>query len=130
MSLLRACLAVFTLTAFMWPAHAELSKSDAQTIESTKGLRVLNSDGAVIGLADGISVNKDRVRMYLLAKGGSIFAVGGGGKDIVVTTKTRSLTLQGTDLILDGSAEKIKNQANMSFTDDSSPIEIVWFTRS
>ncbi|MEQ3711188.1 MAG: hypothetical protein ABNH38_20915 [Tateyamaria sp.] len=127
MALLRTCLAVFALTVLALPAQAELSTSDAASIEATKGLRLLSSDGAVIGVADGISVNNDRVYMFLLAKGGSIFAVRSGGKDIVVQTKTRLLTLQGNDLILDASAQQIRNEANMSFTDDSSPIEIVLF---
>lgn len=124
---LRNCLSVFALTLMSVPAQAELSAADAASIEVTKGLRLLSSDGAVIGLADDISVNKDRVRLFLYARGGSIFAVGGGGKDIVVQTKTNLLTLQGSDLIIDADAQRVKNVANMSFTDDSSPIEIFLF---
>jgi len=127
MAFLRTCLAVFALIATSLPSQAELSAADAATIEVKKGLRLLSADGAVIGVADGISVNNDRVYMFLLAKGGSIFAVRAGGKDIVVQTKTDLLTLQGNDLILDASAKLIRNVANMSFTDDSSPIEIVLF---
>ena len=127
MAFLRTCLAVFAFILTAFPSQAELSTADAAAIEAKKGLRLLSADGAVIGVADGISVNNDRVYMFLLAKGGSIFAVGGGGKDIVVQTKTDLLTLQGNDLILDASAKLIRNVANMSFTDDSSPIEIVLF---
>ena len=127
MAFLRTCLAVLALTVTALPAQAELSASEAASIEVSKGLRILSSDGAVIGVADGISVNNDRVYLFLLAKGGSIFAVRAGGKDIVVQTKTNLLTLQGNDLILDASAQLIRNVANMSFTDDSSPIEIFLF---
>ncbi|MEL6807383.1 MAG: hypothetical protein AAFO97_06350 [Pseudomonadota bacterium] len=129
MPFLRTCLAVFALSVTTLPTQAELSASEAASIEVTKGLRLLSSDGAVIGLADDVSVNKDRVSLFLYARGGSIFAVGGGGKDIVVKTKTGLLTLQGNDLIIDASAQRIKNKANMSFTDDSSPIEILLFDR-
>ncbi|MEO9575076.1 MAG: hypothetical protein ABJ263_17115 [Tateyamaria sp.] len=127
MAFLRTCLAVFALNMAALPSQAELSKSEAASIEITKGLRLLSADGAVIGVADGISVNNDRVYLFLLAQGGSIFAVRAGGKDIVVQTKTKLLTLRDSDLILDVSAQQIRNVANMSFTDDSSPIEILLF---
>lgn len=110
-------------------ARADLTTEDISSIQVRKELRLLSSDGAVIGIADGISVRDGRARLFLRARGGSIFKVGGGGKDIVVTTYTDKLTLRGNDLILDDTKQRIRNGANMSFTDDSSPIEIVLFSR-
>ncbi|MEM6372604.1 MAG: hypothetical protein AAF727_07475 [Pseudomonadota bacterium] len=110
-------------------AKAELSAQETVIIQEKKGLRLVTSDGAVVGTADGVSVRDGRVRFYLLAKAGSIFSVGGGGKDVVVRTYTTNLTLRGADVIIDATEQRVKNKANMSFTDDSAPIEINLFTR-
>lgn len=125
----RTLFAAVLLALPVQSAHADLTPGDISVIQIQKGLRVLSSDGAVIGVADGISVRNDRARLFLRARGGSIFKVGGGGKDIVVTTYTDKLTLRGNDLVLDANKQKVRNGANMSFTDDSSPIEIVLFGR-
>ncbi|WP_299724146.1 hypothetical protein [uncultured Tateyamaria sp.] len=129
MTLLRACLAAFALNLSTSLAFAELAPEDLTRIDAPGEYRLLSSDGAVIGLTDGISVQEDRVRMFLRARGGSIFSVRGGGKDIVVTTYATSLSLNGSDLVLNVTTQRIKNRANMSFTDDSSPIEILLLNR-
>ncbi len=110
-------------------AMAELTVADRQTISTQNGLRVVSSDGAVIGLTDGVSFQKDRTRLYLLARGGSIFRIGGGGKDIVVTTYTDTLSLRGSDIVLNADKQRVRNKANGSFTDDSAPFEILLLDR-
>lgn len=126
---LRTLVASALMALSAQTARADLTPQDISTIQVQKGLRILSSDGAVIGVADGISVQDDRVRLFLRARGGSIFAVGGGGKDIVVRTYTDNLTLRDNDLVLDANKQRVKNGATMSMTDDSSPIEIVLMQR-
>ena len=128
MTPLRACLVALTLTLMPIGAQAELSAQELTRIDAPGTWRLLSSDGAVIGLSDGVTVQDGRVRLFLRPRGGSIFARGTSGKDIVVTTYDTLLTLHGGDLVLDATAQRIKNRANMSFTDDSSPIEVLVFT--
>ena len=125
----RTLVAATLLALPVQTAYADLTPQDISTIQVQKAIRLLTSDGAVIGLTDGFSVQNDRARLFLRARGGSIFSVGGGGKDIVVTTYTDKLTLRGDDLVLDATKQSVKNSASMSFTDDSSPIEILLLGR-
>ncbi|WP_299653787.1 hypothetical protein [uncultured Tateyamaria sp.] len=109
-------------------AQADLSSADITALSNNSKVRVLSSDGAVLGTGDGISFQGDRARLFLKTRGGNIFRRT-GGKDIVVTTLTEQLTLRGNDLIMDANAERIKIRANKSFTDDSSPITVLLINR-
>ncbi|WP_299552617.1 hypothetical protein [uncultured Tateyamaria sp.] len=118
--------AVATLTAS--GAQADLTPTDIDALSGNAKVRVLSSDGAILGVTDGISFQGDRARLFVLTRGGNIFRRT-GGKDIVVTTMTNKLTLKGQDLIMDADAQRVRIKANKSFTDDSSPITILLLGR-
>ncbi|WP_299148469.1 hypothetical protein [uncultured Tateyamaria sp.] len=105
-------------------AQAELSPSDINALNGKSGFRVLSSDGVVVGVSNGIKINTDRTRMFLRPRGGRVF-LPSGGKDIVITVLTSQLTLRGGDLVLDADKQRLRTKAKKSFTDDSSPIEVI-----
>jgi len=109
-------------------ALADLTPTDINALSGNAKLRVLSSDGAVLGVTDGIRFQGDRVRLFLLTRGGNIFRRT-GGKDIVLTTRPDKLTLRGNELIMDADAQRVRVKANKSFTDDSSPITILLLGR-
>ena len=105
-------------------AQAELSPAEVQAINGKSGLRVLSSDGVVVGTSNGINIDKERTRMFLRSSGGRVFFPS-GGKEIIITVLTNQLTLRGNDLVLDADKQRLRNKAKKSFTDDSSPIEVI-----
>ncbi|APX11701.1 hypothetical protein [Tateyamaria omphalii] len=105
-------------------AQADLSAADITALSNGSKGRVLASDGAVLGTIDGLNFSGDRAKLFVLTRGGNIFRRT-GGKDIVVTTTQGQLTRQGSDLIMDADAQRVRIKANKSFTDDSSPITIL-----
>lgn len=109
-------------------AWADLSPADITALDSARNVRVLSSDGAILGITEGISFQGDRARLFVTPKGGTIFRRT-GGKQIVVTTRTNQLTLRGSDLVMDADAQRVRIKANKSFTDDSSPITILLLSR-
>ena len=117
------CAAPLLVAALALPigAQADLSAADINALSNGAKGRVLASDGAVLGTIDGVSISGDRAKLFVLTRGGNIFRRT-GGKDIVVTTTPAKLTRQGSDLVMDADAQRVRVKANKSFTDDSSPI--------
>ncbi|MEM6758346.1 MAG: hypothetical protein AAF601_02600 [Pseudomonadota bacterium] len=105
-------------------AHADLSSAEVSILSQPNRTIVRSSDGEVLGTMEGFRASGDRARLFLSTKQGTIFKRT-GGKDIRVTTRPNKLTLRGGELVMDATAQRIRNTANMSFTDDSSPITIV-----
>ncbi|MEL7163880.1 MAG: hypothetical protein AAGL96_00290 [Pseudomonadota bacterium] len=105
-------------------ARAELSSADLSVLSKPVRMIVRSLDGQALGTMEGFSASGDRARLFLSTKGGTIF-VRTGGKNIRLTTRPDKLTLQAGELVMDTTAQNIRNAANMSFTDDSSPISII-----
>lgn len=106
------------------PARAELTDAQQAALEEARDLRVFASDGAFVGVTNGISVQDGRVRLFIVPRQGSIFRFS-GGKDVVVTTLPRKLTQRSTDLILNADTTRLRIKASGSFTDDSAPLTIL-----
>ncbi|MEP1355018.1 MAG: hypothetical protein ABJX32_21365 [Tateyamaria sp.] len=117
----------FILTAGI--AQAELSDSDKDQIAGKIGLRVFTSDGAFIGVTNGLYfIRDDRVRLFVLNKAGSSFRP--LSDDLNVTTFTDKVTFNGSDLILDESKQLFRNAIPPRFfADDDGPREVVLLSR-
>lgn len=102
---LRAAAAALVLTTGF--AHADLSAADQAQIDGKSGLRVFTSDGAYLGITNGLRFfNGDRIRMFIVTKAGSKFRP--KVDEVNLTTFTDKVTLQGSDLILDATRQKLR----------------------
>ncbi|MEO0378817.1 MAG: hypothetical protein AAF252_01010 [Pseudomonadota bacterium] len=109
-------------------AHADLSDSDKDQIAGKSGLRVFTSDGAFVGITNGLNFQGDRIRLFVLNKVGSSFRT--ISDDLTVTTFTDKVTLNGSDLILDASKQRFGNAISSRFSDDDSgPRDVVLLSR-
>ncbi|MEL7091744.1 MAG: hypothetical protein AAFN94_08425 [Pseudomonadota bacterium] len=126
MSLAPRTAALLVTAALISPnlVHADLTAADVSVLSEPVRMIVRSADGEVLGTMEGFSAKGDRARLFLTTRGQTIFPRT-GGKDIRVTTRPDQLTLQNGELVMDATAQRIRNTANMSFTDDSSPITIV-----
>ena len=80
-------------------AQADLSDADKDQIAGKSGLRVFTSDGAFVGVTNGLYFRGDRIRLFVVNKVGSSFRP--VSDDLNVTTFSDKVTLNGSDLILD-----------------------------
>lgn len=117
-------LAVGLLILGAAPAQAELTQAQLDAIDGKSGVRVFASDARFVGVTNGISIQDGRVRLVIVPKAGSIFR-NAGGKDVIVTTLPRKLTLRGSDLFLDADTTRLRVKGSGSFTDDSAPLTIL-----
>ena len=104
-------------------AQADLSAADIQAIEGKSGIRVFSSDGDFVGLTNGLNVSRDRARLFLLPRSGSIFRL--RGRDVIVTTRTDLLTLRGNDLVLDASTQRLRVKVQTPSSDQDGALTIL-----
>lgn len=110
-------------------AQAELSNTDKEQIDGKSGLRVFTSDGAFIGVTNGLYFFQgDRIRLFVLNKvGSSIRTI---TDDLHVTTRTSKVTRNGSDLILSASKTQFRNAiAPRLFAGDDGPRDVVLLGR-
>ncbi|MEO9573845.1 MAG: hypothetical protein ABJ263_14105 [Tateyamaria sp.] len=121
-----SALAIIMTASF---AQAELSDADKDQIAGKSGLRVFTSDGAFVGVTNGLFFFRDdRMRLFVLNKVGSSFRP--ISDDLNVTTYTDKVTLNGTDLILDESKQRFRNAIPPKFfRDDDGPRDVVLLSR-
>ena len=109
-------------------AQADLSEADKDQIAGKIGLRVFTSDGAFIGVTNGLYFRGDRIRIFVLNKAGSSFRP--ITDDLNVTTFTDKVTLVESDLILDESKQRFRSAIPPRFFyDDDGPRDVVLLTR-
>ncbi|MCB4379174.1 hypothetical protein FZX02_01655, partial [Synechococcus sp. MU1644] len=116
MTLVKSTLTALTLGLSATVAHADLSPSDIAAIDGKSGIRVYSSDGDFVGLTNGLRINQDRTRLFLVPRAGSIFRL--RGKDVIVTTKTDLLTLQDGNIVIDADTQRLRIKARSSSSDD------------
>ncbi|MEX0312421.1 MAG: hypothetical protein AB3N17_19505 [Tateyamaria sp.] len=107
-----AVAAIYASTA----SHADLTPADAAQVETLRGTPVLSSDGRLLGVMEGAAVNGDSVSLFLKPNSSKI--VTRFNKEIVVRTKVTGLSLQGTQIILEASAQKLRSKASVFEPDD------------
>ena len=109
-------------------AQADLSDADKDQIAGKSGLRVFTSDGAVVGVTNGLYFRGDRIRLFVVNKVGSSFRP--VSDDLNVTTFSDKVTLNGSDLILDVSNQRFRNAIPPKlFRDDDGPRDVVLLSR-
>ena len=109
-------------------AQADLSDADKDQIAGKSGLRVFTSDGAFVGVTNGLYFRGDRIRLFVVNKVGSSFRP--VSDDLNVTTFSDKVTLNGTDLILDVSKQRFRNAIPPKmFRDDDGPRDVVLLSR-
>ncbi|MEL6807420.1 MAG: hypothetical protein AAFO97_06540 [Pseudomonadota bacterium] len=110
-------------------AQAELSSADKDQIAGKTGLRVFTSDGAFVGVTNGLYfLQGDRIRLFVLKRVGSSFR--NISDDLTVTTFTDKVTRNGSDLILNVSKQRFRNAIPPRlFRDDDGPRDVVLLSR-
>ena len=109
-------------------AQADLSDADKDQIAGKSGLRVFTSDGAFVGVTNGLYFRGDRIRLFVVNKVGSSFRP--VSDDLNVTTFSDKVTLNGSDLILDVSKQRFRNAIPPKmFRDDDGPRDVVLLSR-
>ena len=103
-------------------AQADLSLAEINAINGKSGIRVYSSDGEFVGQTFGLRIKGDRTRLFLLSRSGSTFNLR-GGRDVIITTFTDRLTLQGNRLVLDADERRLRVKAFTS-GGSSNPITI------
>lgn len=106
------------LTASM--ANAGLSPAEVEAINGKSGIRVYASDGGFVGVTNGLRINQDRTRMFLIPRSGSIFRL--RSKDVAVTTKTDKLSLRDGKLIIDADTQRLRIKASSPSSSDGGGI--------
>ncbi|MEL6566610.1 MAG: hypothetical protein AAFQ59_19360 [Pseudomonadota bacterium] len=91
-------------------AFAELSQSDLARIDGQSGIRVLTSDGAIVGTTNGLSIRGDRIRLLLVPRPRTVFP--GRGRNVNITTTAENLTLRENELILDATRQRVRVRAS------------------
>lgn len=99
-------------------AQADLSGSEIAAINGKSGIRVFSSDGEFVGQTFGLRINGDRTRLFLLSRSGSTFNLR-GGRDVIITTKTDKLSLNGNQLVLDATERRLRTKAWTSGSSDN-----------
>ncbi|WP_299741870.1 hypothetical protein [uncultured Tateyamaria sp.] len=123
MTFIKSTLTALTLGLSATVAHADLSPSDIAAIDGKSGIRVYSSDGDFVGLTNGLRINQDRTRLFLVPRAGSIFRL--RGKDVIVTTKTDLLTLQDGNIVIDADTQRLRIKARSSSSDDDGIVTIL-----
>ena len=109
-------------------AQADLSDADKDQIAGKSGLRVFTSDGAFVGVTNGLYFRGDRIRLFVVNKVGASFRP--VSDDLNVTTFSDKVTLNGSDLILDVSKQRFRNAIPPKmFRDDDGPRDVVLLSR-
>lgn len=96
--------------------HADLSQAEAAQLEKLRGVPVVSADGAVVGTIDGASVGSDRTKLFLRPVPTGFFAK--RRADILVSSRTSSISLQGNAIVLDASKADIRTSATNKKEDD------------
>lgn len=112
MNRIKTTLGALALGLTATVAQADLSPSQVEAIDGKSGIRVYSSDGDFIGVTNGLRINQDRTRLFLLRRAGSIFR--GRGDTIVITTKTDMLTLRDGGIVLDADTRRLRVKAKTS----------------
>lgn len=124
-TILRAAAAALVLTTGV--AQADLSAADKSRIDGKSGLLVRTSDGAYIGITNGLYFEGDRIRMFIIPNSGSKFRP--KVDSVTLTTYTTKLTLRGADLFLDASRQKLRAATPSKDPDDSDVLEVTLLGR-
>lgn len=103
-------------------AHADLSPADISAINGKSGIAVFSSDGEFVGNTFGLRISGDRTRLFLLSRSGSTFNLR-GGRDVIITTFTDNLDLQGNRLVIDATERRLKVKSHTSGGSDN-PVTI------
>lgn len=119
---LKTFAAALALTIPATLAQADLSASDISAINGKSGIRVYSSDGEFVGQTFGLRISGDRTRLFLLSRSGSTFNLR-GGRDVIITTFTDNLTLQGNRLVVDATERRLKVKSHTSGGSDN-PVTI------
>ncbi|WP_299200436.1 hypothetical protein [uncultured Tateyamaria sp.] len=123
MTFIKSTLTALTLGLSATVAQADLNPSDIAAIDGKSGIRVYSSDGDFVGLTNGLRINQDRTRLFLVPRAGSIFRL--RGKDVIVTTKTDLLTLQDGNIVIDADTQRLRIKARSSSSDDDGIVTIL-----
>ncbi|WP_299699365.1 hypothetical protein [uncultured Tateyamaria sp.] len=123
MTFIKSTLAALTLGLTATVAQADLSPSDIAAIDGKSGIRVYSADGDFVGLTNGLRINQDRTRLFLVPRAGSIFRL--RSKDVIVTTTTDQLTLQGGNIVLDADTQRLRVKARSSSSDGDGILTIL-----
>ncbi|KIC48553.1 hypothetical protein [Tateyamaria sp. ANG-S1] len=107
----QRAIATLALSLTAATAHADLTARDAAQVEKLRGTAVISSDGALVGLIEGASISGDRASLFLKPGSGDILRR--SGKDIIIRTNTTELTLQGTQIILNANAQRVRTKAKV-----------------
>ena len=94
-------------------AQADLSPADVSAINGKSGIAVYSSDGEFVGQTFGLRISGDRTRLFLLSRSGSTFNLR-GGRDVIITTFTDNLSLDGNRLVVDATERRLKVKAHTS----------------
>jgi len=108
-------------------AHADLTEADLAAISGKSGLQVFASDGAYVGVTNGVTVKEDRTRLFVIPRRNSIFRR--TGRDVTITTFNDRITRRGDELILDADGPTMRLRATRVVVDDDSPISVVLLGR-
>ncbi|WP_299042402.1 hypothetical protein [uncultured Tateyamaria sp.] len=103
-------------------AQANLSPAEVSAINGKSGIRVYSSDGEFVGQTFGLRISGDRTRLFLLSRSGSTFNLR-GGRDVVITTFTDNLSLQGNRLVINATERRLKVKSHTSGGSDN-PVTI------
>lgn len=112
----KTTLAAGVLALVATTGHADLTTAEAAQVEKLRGTPVLSSDGGLVGLIEGASISGDKASLFLKPGSGDILRR--NGHDIIIRTNTTELTLQGTQVILNANAQRVRTKANVEKEDD------------
>ncbi|WP_299552614.1 hypothetical protein [uncultured Tateyamaria sp.] len=113
---LKTTLAAGVLAITASTGQADLTATEAAQVEKLRGTPVLSSDGGLVGLIQGASISGDKASLFLKPGSGDILRR--NGHDIIIRTNTTELTLQGTQIILNANAQRVRTKANVQKEED------------
>lgn len=114
---IKTTIAALALGIAATASQADLTADEAAQVEKLRGAQVLSSDGALVGLIEGASINGDKASLFLKPASGNVLRR--NGKEITIRTNTTELTLQGNQIILNATKQRVRIKAYVEKDDNN-----------